>query len=1010
MILLLATFCFAVLLFALRYLLRDFAIFLWRKTSTFTFPSSFVDFGEFAVTIIFTAGLSVLGVLFSKFGTAFFAYIFSSDLVSFFISLRGVFTMGNDLQNPLSWQHIILLMLTPAIQFVTFYFLYRGIRTFMFTVNNVYGRTYSESDVLYFGFLSSIMFIFIEIIFFSQNIPVISEIAHFSYLALSKLSAIGYYLAVAHIQLLRNEQYKTNLPTYLHLKRIKSKVIFSPPLICLITYLLGLVLHVPFYTGTQFMENNNALFFILVGFSAIFFFVLKFFLSGGFNYLGVVMWAESPAELNSNVKIFDAKTGKMILYSIIAVALLFAILKLKFFFTVIFLFAIAIMIYSIFYVLLYLIGLGASLIRIWIRKIEPGEITKTAIWKYLLTTFNASAKAAVPMFGFILFVFALFSFFPKNFDYQNENYVHSVFDKEGNPLYIEDIDGNGCVPVSEIQIPGFFFKCLYAQEDRCFANQHNFFPANFPKTSNWHGISLAVFYRFFYGGGGSNLNMQLIKNAANVISQDVQRKFVESLSAYQLSLQATDTTIITTYLNEVSMTGGKNQSGVMQGSLYTFGLPINELNPLEIMYLVATLPRSSTFKTQNDTFKYIDAESHKEDIAEELLRRAKLWESQGLITKREYNSLRNQELRFTNTPFKTICETTTNQFFLKQMQDSEIKGLTYESCITLQLQQDILDALTSFEDQFHDMKTKDGCNLYSAAIVVDVNSGKVIGHYGGDGITDLTQFSNGNPIGSIIKPFLFLEMLEEGFDFDNIHIFDGKIEGMQTPNNYSGSYSNHFVDINEILSKSLNAPAVNLRQLTEPIPLFKSIEGKFAEMGIKEDYYLNLDDADRRGEYEINYPLGQSRHMTLFDIAQAYQTLLNNGSYRQLTALNSVYDPIENETNFYSPVQKQIYSEENAEAISIALTHSLEVGGTAHHLKKLLPANKTFYAKTGTTDGYRHGYTVLSDGNILIITYVTYGKVVNDQLSLGLAPIPFLSGGRSAGILAALIYNEIESE
>lgn len=68
---------------------------------------------------------------------------------------------------------------------------------------------------------------------------------------------------------------------------------------------------------------------------------------------------------------------------------------------------------------------------------------------------------------------------------------------------------------------------------------------------------MPFFTDFFFGGGGSNLNMQLIKNSANVISQDVQRKIAESLAAYQLSVQTSDTAIITAYLNEVSMAGGK---------------------------------------------------------------------------------------------------------------------------------------------------------------------------------------------------------------------------------------------------------------------------------------------------------------------------------------------------------------------------------------------------------------------------------------------------------------------
>lgn len=1011
MILILALLCFGVLFVVLcKYLLKDFTKFIWQKTkATFDFPKSFVDLGEYVVTIVFVLALSFSGVLFYKFGTAFFAYLISGDLVSFFVMLRGVFSVERELQHPFAWQHIFSLIVSPALQFATFYLLYRSIRTFMFYINRTYGNTYSESDILYFGFIASIGFILIEIAFFSQNIPFFSGLAHFCYLALSKLAAILYYLAVAHIQLLKNEQYKTNLPTYVHLGKFESKIIFSPIRVSLVTYLLGLALYFPFHSGAQFLEDNIAVFAILVALSVIFSFVLRTFLSGGFNYLGVVMLAESPAHLTENEKIFEARTEKRILFSIVAIGLFFFILKLKLFFAIIFLLAFALLIYVVAHILSYFIGLGISFARAGIKKYESQEISGAAIGKYLLTTTKAARQAVTSMFGFIFFVFALFSFFPKKFDYKNKDYVHSVFDATGNPLYIEQIDSNGCVPISYSQIPDFLFKCLSAQEDRCFTRQSNFFPADFPKTSNWHGLSFASVYRFFFrGGGGSNLNMQLFKNKAQVKSQDIQRKLVESLAAYQLSVQTSDTIILTAYLNTISMTGGINQSGVMQGSLYTFGLPVSELNPLEIMYLVSTLKRSSTFRTKNDKIvSYTDAVAYKEEIAETLLERAKAWQGQGLITKREYNSLRGQELRFTNKKYKTICKATTNQFLLKQMRDSKMQGFTYESSMTFSNEQRILNAVRKFETKFQNVKRVNGCDLYSAAIVVDVKTGNVIGHYGGEGVTDLTQFENGNPVGSVIKPFLFLELLETGFKFNDVQLYDGQIRGKRTPNNYSGRYSNKYVGINEILGKSLNAPVVNIREVTDPLTLFGNVEGHFSEMGISKDSYLDLNNHKRKTEHEINYPLG-SRNMTLFEIAQAYQTLFNRGKYLELSAFSSAYDPLTGKTQKTNQKEQQIYSETNADLIAHALTNAMQAGGTGTPIKNLLPQDVTFYAKTGTSDKSRHGYTVLCDGETLVVAYVSYGRIENEHLSLGIMPIPYESGGRSAGVLAAMIYSELQ--
>ena len=73
---------------------------------------------------------------------------------------------------------------------------------------------------------------------------------------------------------------------------------------------------------------------------------------------------------------------------------------------------------------------------------------------------------------------------------------------------------------------------------------------------------------------------------------------------------------------------------------------------------------------------------------------------------------------------------------------------------------------------------------------------------------------------------------------------------------------------------------------------------------------------------------------------------------------------------------------------------------------RMLPDGRRYYGKSGTSDNAIHGYTILSDGNILVVAYVTYGKVKENYLELNnTPPIPYGSGVRSAGVLAAYLYN-----
>ena len=86
----------------------------------------------------------------------------------------------------------------------------------------------------------------------------------------------------------------------------------------------------------------------------------------------------------------------------------------------------------------------------------------------------------------------------------------------------------------------------------------------------------------------------------------------------------------------------------------------------------------------------------------------------------------------------------------------------------------------------------------------------------------------------------------------------------------------------------------------------------------------------------------------------------------------------------------------------------MQPGGTGTSIKRLLPEGKVFYAKTGTSDKAIHGYTVLSDGNILIVAWVSYGQNNNGRLEFNTAQeIPFGSGAKSAGLLAGMIYKHL---
>lgn len=1007
MIFVVALICFIGLVARLLFLLKDFAKFLYRKTFGSKFPRTFIDFGQYGVTFFTIGCISILGILFFKFSIALLAYILSDDLTSLFILMRGVFTAKTEFQNPLLTQNILSgLLLTPFLNFVTFYLMFRAIRTFMVGVNKRFNGTYSEGDMLYFGLVSVLVFTLIEIVFFTQRINGITGIAHLTFLSLDKMASICYFLTIAHIHLLKHEHYRASLPKYFELTRFESKILFTPWKTLVLTYLLGLILHAPFYSGLQFAENNFVVGTTLLIVFIASYFILRTFLSRGYDYIGVIMLAESPEYLSPSEKLFEQKTENKILIALGIMSFALLLIKPKLFLFIIIGLVVLGTLFLILQILSYLLGYGLAAIRGVASKIPTPSIKFLQLKKYIFCTVRYASKAASPMLAFVFFTWLLFSFFPKKFEFTNEDFVQSVFDKMGTPLFIEPSDGNSCIPITYPEIPDFLKRCLIIQEDRNFFEQNSWLP----KKSNWHGISMAVFYRILSGGGGSNLNAQLIKNAAfpKVFPQDVSRKFAEIICSYQLSIQTTPEDIATSYFNLAGLNGGKGHSGLAMASLYTFGIPLNQLNSLEQMYLVATLKRGSGFLTQKGLVKYDDTNANSSEIKATLLKQAKSWCENNFITKREYSSLSIQELRFKNQQYKTVCATTTNELFKQEIRQSELVGIKYNTSITYDNQLKLKTAVKEFETRLSSYLKIGEYSLYSAALVVNVRTGEVIAHHGGKGITELTKFSEGNPIGSVIKPFVILQLLEDGFAADEIKLFDGKLNGRATPNNYSKHFSNRYVGIREILAPSLNAPMFNIDQLAEPISIFTKVENKFSSMSIKQDNSLQLENPLKKNEHKRNYPLG-SRRMTIFDIAQSYQVLFNDGNFIKLHFLQSSYGINKKEMTKYAAPQSQLYSSTNTQTIRTALRQTMATGGTGSHIVGLLPQGKTYYAKTGTSDNSIHGYTVLCDGEILVVAWTSYGKIVNDHLELNATPsIPFESGVRSAGILSALIYSELQ--
>lgn len=951
-------------------LIKDTARLIGRHITGVFSNHSTVFYAELCVSVIVVfvtalcAGAAELAV------SAIFAEIFSNDITQFGIMLRGVFSLYSETQSPAN--HILWLFLSPLVKLIATLILTHSIYNF-FTAMNKRFKTdvYTESDMFLFGIAGAIVLSGIQIMLHIQKINGLNMTANLAFTILNNLSYILYFLAIYWVK-----TYKTNtamleasIKKYIITSSVERKVMGTPWLMLAVSYAVSLMLSLPNFIGLQWLRNDLSLVIMSILVMAVVYLILRKFFAHSWNYLATILFdtnrdlplLATPYNIRLN------KHAKQIVGGISAlVLLLFTVFKAKYMFmfllTTLFIAAVILAVVILGYFIPLLIG---SIITS-IRKNDSIYMPFSRITNYFKTVSTSFGKSSALAYGIILFAFITITVFPKKLDcsriYKNNT---CVVDTNGDVLWLDDEHDFYYVPLEYDEIPDFVKKCITTQEDRGFFRQNYWFP----NKSNWHGISLTS---FFAGRGGSNINSQLIKNLtyidASGFPRDLARKTTDQIGGYMLSLTETPEQIMTDYINVACFHSGKGYRGINAASLFAFGRPIGSLNKTEQLYLISTLPRS-TYMVDSNAAK------------SETIKKAKQWKNSRLIKISEYNEMNSCDIHFVNRPYVSDISTGTCSYIKKHFKSAE----RHNTYITLKNEKALLEAYNQLKSST--VYYKNGSELQVAALVVDVKTGHIIGHFS-SGWVDYNFW--GFPIGSLGKPAIILEMLRKGAS-PTLTLYDGKVGKRKTPANATHAWKNKQVSIKTMLSQSLNAPFVNICDIMPSKPVFMNVEAAYESIGITAKYDLCSD--------TYNYPLG-NRQMSVLDIAQLYQTIFNDGVRDSLRSNCDV-----DTTN----PTKRIWSSDHIAVIKDALSETIKTG-TMQEYRNKLPQYKTFYSKTGTSSGKpnwrggKDGWCVLSDGDILIVCWASYGKLNGNSIQLGTEP---LFGSITAGLYAVKIYNEL---
>lgn len=943
-------------------------------------------YSELLVTFFVVIVLATGSAVFKGAAASLVALLTTSDIATFTTALRGTFSFTSEIQHPQN--HIALLFVSPLLKLLATFVLTYTITRFMSAMNHSFKDYYDESDAFFFSSIGVLWIIALEVFCHTQSIKALNLTANISYIVLDKLSYIVLFLSLFWIKRMNHDKEKLlkARDKYLQINKTEKKMTESPVLMLSLSYVVALLMSLPYFLGLQWIRNNYillAVFFFIVGAS---FFLMKVLFSQTWNYMSTVVFdtthLKSLKEDNWLGSLFVRVKPVIFLVVFGVLAGCFLLFYFKSMFMFILMAFLLLLLTTALLLTVYITPLViGKVVELFRTKNRRNSWTTEDLFYYHRTLMPSFLKqlGIVAVMPFVAFM--VITVFPKPLAAKGVHNTMSFVDTEGDVLYLDDQQDPACLPIEYKEIPDFFNKALVLQEDRSFFRQKKLLP----NKSNWHGIS----FGFLKRRGGSNLNAQLVKNMTfletGVYPRDMSRKMSDMIGGYMLSLIETPEDIMKEYVNVACFHGGKGYRGVNAASLYAFGRPLGKLNMLEQLYLVNTLPRSLYLQDKSiGRIPYSAVHLDERGMVKEiLLTKAKLWLDGGLISKKEFNQLCRDTLTFTNCAYKGDIPVGTRLRLIESVTGGQDRYKTY---ITLDNERSILQAYQRLTSSYQSVVNKNGAELQAASMVVDVHTGHIVGHFS-TGMTDYADYREGFPIGSLGKPAIILEMLRMGASPD-MTLFDGQVGNRKTPRNANHEWSNRFMSIREMLSLSANAPFVNICDMMNPRSVFENTEASYRRMGI------DSDDGDTRlCQDTYNYPLGH-RLMNVDEVAQLYQTIFNDGVCLPLTTFVQPEESVQPAT---------IYDSRHIAVIKDALRSTVE-SGTMSGFRNILPRGVNFYSKTGTSSRQKDGWCILSDGHILIVTWVSYGRIHGDLINLGVEP---LYGSSSAGLFSVLIYNSL---
>lgn len=512
------------------------------------------------------------------------------------------------------------------------------------------------------------------------------------------------------------------------------------------------------------------------------------------------------------------------------------------------------------------------------------------------------------LLGIFLIWFLFFSLPQPLFTYSTSTILYSSENQLLGATIAEDEQWR--FPYND-SIPEKFKICITEFEDAHFYHHFGVNPISLLRAFKQNITSGKII------SGGSTLTMQTIRLAKHNPKRTIWEKCKEIVQATRLECTNSKNTILAMYCSNAPF--GSNVVGLDAASWRYYGKNPDELTWAECATL-AVLPNAPSL---------VYPGKNQEKL---LLKRNTLLEklkNDNTITDEEYQLSLTEPLP--NKPFPLP----NNAYHLVQNASKQFKGQRLKTSIKLQYQEKLNHILQYHHTMLQASEIQNIC-----AIIVEIKTGNVLAYVGN--AKDQTQAKAVDIIqakrssGSILKPFLYAKMIENGTLLPQQLISDVPSDITE---NFDGTYSG-MVNADEALAKSLNIPAIKELNIY-------GVNTFYNELKKLEFSTLN----QNASHYGLSLIVGGAE-IKLWDLVRAYR----NMAYKLQYAENN--DEFSTQIHYFPSEESESRFSINPNAIYLTFNAMQKVNRPTTELGWQVFGRNDIAWKTGTSHGFKDAWSV----------------------------------------------------